>query len=225
MTGLGGGPWLQPPAPGAAPPWGGGHGPLRGMGLCPGGTKQGLGQGERGSGVWGGRLRVVRFRVTLGALGRVSAPGCWSLGALGALGALAVGAGPWGPWHGAGSQVLVGMMASATVVKPSPGRRHRPGSCPPTHVSPRSPASPQSRAETQSPCRAPAELHGLGSVFVPGLPALCRLLWAGAFPASLGAFLLKVRERVRHHATYPRVTVLDEAEGRVLVFPAITLCN
>ncbi|NXW23172.1 ASI1C protein, partial [Circaetus pectoralis] len=68
-------------------------------------------------------------------------------------------------------------------------------------------------------------LHGLGHVFVPGLPAPCRLLWAGAFLASLGAFLLKVRERVRHHAAYPCVTVLDEAEGRVLVFPAITLRN
>lgn len=55
--------------------------------------------------------------------------------------------------------------------------------------------------------------------------APCRLLWAGAFLASLGAFLLKVRERVRHHAAYPRVTVLDEAEGRVLVFPAVTLRN
>ncbi|NWZ48739.1 ASI1C protein, partial [Haliaeetus albicilla] len=68
-------------------------------------------------------------------------------------------------------------------------------------------------------------LHGLGRVFVPGVPAPCRLLWAGTFLASLGAFLLKVRERVRHHTAYPRVTVLDEAEGRVLVFPAITLCN
>ncbi|NWX53195.1 ASIC3 protein, partial [Steatornis caripensis] len=50
-------------------------------------------------------------------------------------------------------------------------------------------------------------------------------LWAGAFLASLGAFLLQVGERVRHYAAYPCVTVLDEAESRVLVFPAVTLCN
>ncbi|NXS50167.1 ASIC3 protein, partial [Balaeniceps rex] len=50
-------------------------------------------------------------------------------------------------------------------------------------------------------------------------------LWAGAFLASLGAFLLQAGERVRHYAAYPRITMLDEAESRVLVFPAITLCN
>ncbi|XP_075603319.1 uncharacterized protein LOC142600839 [Balearica regulorum gibbericeps] len=68
-------------------------------------------------------------------------------------------------------------------------------------------------------------LHGLGRVFAPGAPAPHRLLWAGAFLASLGTFLLQAGERVRHYATYPRVTVLDEAESRVLVFPAVTLCN
>uniref|UniRef100_A0A8C8BLY5 Acid-sensing ion channel 3 n=1 Tax=Otus sunia TaxID=257818 RepID=A0A8C8BLY5_9STRI len=68
-------------------------------------------------------------------------------------------------------------------------------------------------------------LHGLGRVFAPGAPALHRLLWAGAFLASLGIFLLQAGERVRRYATYPHVTVLDEAESRVLAFPAITLCN
>uniref|UniRef100_A0A8B9CJ75 Acid sensing ion channel subunit 3 n=1 Tax=Anser brachyrhynchus TaxID=132585 RepID=A0A8B9CJ75_9AVES len=68
-------------------------------------------------------------------------------------------------------------------------------------------------------------LHGLGHVFVPGAPAPRRLLWAGAFLASLGAFLLQAGERVRHYAAYPHVTMLDEAESRVLVFPAVTLCN
>lgn len=68
-------------------------------------------------------------------------------------------------------------------------------------------------------------LHGLGHVFVPGTPAPRRLLWAGAFLASLGAFLLQAGERVRHFAAYPHVTVLDEAESRVLAFPAVTLCN
>uniref|UniRef100_A0A8B9T7Z9 Acid-sensing ion channel 3 n=1 Tax=Anas platyrhynchos TaxID=8839 RepID=A0A8B9T7Z9_ANAPL len=68
-------------------------------------------------------------------------------------------------------------------------------------------------------------LHGLGHVFVPGTPAPRRLLWASAFLASLGAFLLQAGERVRHFAAYPHVTVLDEAESRVLAFPAVTLCN
>ncbi|NWZ28582.1 ASI1C protein, partial [Asarcornis scutulata] len=68
-------------------------------------------------------------------------------------------------------------------------------------------------------------LHGLGHVFAPGAPAPRRLLWAGAFLASLGAFLLQAGERVRHYAAYPHVTVLDEAESRVLAFPAVTLCN
>ncbi|KAF1510037.1 Acid-sensing ion channel 1C, partial [Eudyptula albosignata] len=65
-------------------------------------------------------------------------------------------------------------------------------------------------------------LHGLGHIFVPGAPAPRRLLWAGAFLASLGTFLLQAGERVRHYAAYPHVTVLDEAESRVLVFPTIT---
>ena len=68
-------------------------------------------------------------------------------------------------------------------------------------------------------------LHGLGRIFVPGTPAPRRLLWAGAFLASLGAFLLQTGERVRHYAAYPHVTVLDEVESRVLAFPAVTLCN
>lgn len=68
-------------------------------------------------------------------------------------------------------------------------------------------------------------LHGLGRIFVPGAPAPRRLLWAGAFLASLGTFLLQAGQRVRHYAAYPRVTALDEAQSRVLIFPAITLCN
>uniref|UniRef100_A0A8C6JB83 Uncharacterized protein n=1 Tax=Melopsittacus undulatus TaxID=13146 RepID=A0A8C6JB83_MELUD len=68
-------------------------------------------------------------------------------------------------------------------------------------------------------------LHGLGRIFVPGAPAPRRLLWAGAFLASLGTFLLQAGQRVRHYAAYPRITALDEAQSRVLIFPAITLCN
>ncbi|NWQ91909.1 ASI1C protein, partial [Burhinus bistriatus] len=68
-------------------------------------------------------------------------------------------------------------------------------------------------------------LHGLGRIFMPGAPVSHRLLWAGAFLTSLGAFLLQAGERVRHYAAYPHVTVLDEAESHVLPFPAITLCN
>ncbi|XP_061305680.1 acid-sensing ion channel 4-like [Pezoporus flaviventris] len=68
-------------------------------------------------------------------------------------------------------------------------------------------------------------LHGLGRIFAPGAPAPRRLLWAGAFLASLGTFLLQAGQRVRHYAAYPRITALDEAQSRVLVFPAITLCN
>uniref|UniRef100_A0A803SS09 Acid sensing ion channel subunit 3 n=1 Tax=Anolis carolinensis TaxID=28377 RepID=A0A803SS09_ANOCA len=68
-------------------------------------------------------------------------------------------------------------------------------------------------------------LHGLSHVFLPGPLTPRRLAWAGAVLAALGAFLFQAAERVRYFRGYPRVTTLDEAEGRALLFPAVSLCN
>lgn len=68
-------------------------------------------------------------------------------------------------------------------------------------------------------------IHGLRHIFTPGTTAPHRLLWAGAFAASLGAFLLQAGGHVGRYGSYPRITVLDEAESRALTFPAITICN
>ncbi|XP_032298655.1 acid-sensing ion channel 3 [Coturnix japonica] len=68
-------------------------------------------------------------------------------------------------------------------------------------------------------------IHGLRHIFTPGTTAPHRLLWAGAFAASLGTFLLQAGGHVGRYGSYPRITVLDEAESRALTFPAITICN
>ncbi|KQK82945.1 acid-sensing ion channel 3 [Amazona aestiva] len=64
---------------------------------------------------------------------------------------------------------------------------------------PRGPGAGARGAATFASFARSCTLHGLGRIF------------AG--------------QRVRHYTAYPRITALDEAQSRVLTFPAITLCN
>ncbi|XP_015264107.1 PREDICTED: acid-sensing ion channel 3 [Gekko japonicus] len=68
-------------------------------------------------------------------------------------------------------------------------------------------------------------LHGVSHVFLPGPFTPRRLAWAGAVLAAVGIFLYQVAERVQYYQEYHHVTMLDEEEGKRLLFPAITLCN
>ncbi|XP_062975562.1 acid-sensing ion channel 3 isoform X2 [Elgaria multicarinata webbii] len=68
-------------------------------------------------------------------------------------------------------------------------------------------------------------LHGLSHVFLPGPFTLRRMAWAGAVLSAVGIFLYQVAERVQYYREYHHVTMLDEEEGRLLTFPAISLCN
>ncbi|XP_042333142.1 acid-sensing ion channel 3 [Sceloporus undulatus] len=68
-------------------------------------------------------------------------------------------------------------------------------------------------------------LHGLSHVFLPGPFTPRRLAWAGAVLAAVGIFLYQVAERVHYYREYHHVTMLDEEEGQLLVFPAVSLCN
>ncbi|XP_060104167.1 acid-sensing ion channel 3 [Heteronotia binoei] len=68
-------------------------------------------------------------------------------------------------------------------------------------------------------------LHGLSHVLVAGPWSARRLVWLAALLGAVGIFLYQVGERVQFYREYHHVTMLDEAEGRLLVFPAVTLCN
>uniref|UniRef100_A0ACB8FW12 Uncharacterized protein n=2 Tax=Sphaerodactylus townsendi TaxID=933632 RepID=A0ACB8FW12_9SAUR len=68
-------------------------------------------------------------------------------------------------------------------------------------------------------------LHGISHVFLPGPFTPRRVAWAGAVLAAVGIFLYQVGERVQYYQEYHHVTMLDEEEGKLLVFPAVTLCN
>ncbi|KAL8164748.1 UNVERIFIED_CONTAM: Acid-sensing ion channel 1C [Gekko kuhli] len=68
-------------------------------------------------------------------------------------------------------------------------------------------------------------LHGVSHVFLPGPFTPRRLAWAGAVLAAVGIFLYQVAERVQYYQEYHHVTMLDEEEGKRLLFPAVTLCN
>ncbi|XP_053265756.1 acid-sensing ion channel 3 isoform X2 [Podarcis raffonei] len=68
-------------------------------------------------------------------------------------------------------------------------------------------------------------LHGLAHVFLPGPFTPRRAAWAGAVLLALGIFLYQVGERVQYYKEYHHVTMLDEEAGRLLLFPAVTLCN
>nr|XP_034984949.1 acid-sensing ion channel 3 [Zootoca vivipara] len=68
-------------------------------------------------------------------------------------------------------------------------------------------------------------LHGLTHVFLPGPFTPRRAAWAGAVLMAVGIFLYQVGERVQYYKEYHHVTMLDEEEGRRLLFPAVTLCN
>ncbi|KAH0627740.1 hypothetical protein JD844_003881 [Phrynosoma platyrhinos] len=68
-------------------------------------------------------------------------------------------------------------------------------------------------------------LHGLSHVFLPGPFTPRRLAWAGAVLAAMLIFLYQVAERVRYYREYHHVTMLDEEEGQLLIFPAVSLCN
>ncbi|XP_062813418.1 acid-sensing ion channel 3 [Anolis carolinensis] len=96
-----------------------------------------------------------------------------------------------------------------------------PREAPPDPEPPISPSFSASLAAFAGGCT----LHGLSHVFLPGPLTPRRLAWAGAVLAALGAFLFQAAERVRYFRGYPRVTTLDEAEGRALLFPAVSLCN
>ncbi|XP_054846964.1 acid-sensing ion channel 3 [Eublepharis macularius] len=68
-------------------------------------------------------------------------------------------------------------------------------------------------------------LHGISHVFLPGPFTPRRMAWATAVLAAVGIFLYQVAERVQYYREYHHVTMLDEEEGKLLTFPAITLCN
>uniref|UniRef100_A0A8D2JH96 Acid-sensing ion channel 3 n=1 Tax=Varanus komodoensis TaxID=61221 RepID=A0A8D2JH96_VARKO len=68
-------------------------------------------------------------------------------------------------------------------------------------------------------------LHGLSHVFLPGPLTPRRVAWAATLLGAAGLFLYQVAERVQYYREYHHVTMLDEQEGRQLLFPAVSLCN
>uniref|UniRef100_A0A8D0DJ41 Acid-sensing ion channel 3 n=1 Tax=Salvator merianae TaxID=96440 RepID=A0A8D0DJ41_SALMN len=68
-------------------------------------------------------------------------------------------------------------------------------------------------------------LHGLSHVFLPGPLTPRRVAWAVAVLAAVGMFLYQAAERVQYYKEYHHVTMLDEVEGKRLIFPAVSLCN
>uniref|UniRef100_A0ACB8EUS1 Acid-sensing ion channel 2 n=1 Tax=Sphaerodactylus townsendi TaxID=933632 RepID=A0ACB8EUS1_9SAUR len=68
-------------------------------------------------------------------------------------------------------------------------------------------------------------IHGIRHIFVYGPMTVRRALWALAFVASLGLFLVESSERVVYYFSYQHVTKVDEVVANSLFFPAVTICN
>ncbi|XP_069086778.1 acid-sensing ion channel 1 isoform X2 [Pleurodeles waltl] len=68
-------------------------------------------------------------------------------------------------------------------------------------------------------------LHGANHIFVEGGFGVRQVLWACAFLFSLSMFLFQVGDRVSFYMEYHHVTLLDEQDSSVMIFPAITFCN